>query len=62
MISKIKAYDNYDTVDQGGTHESDQVELLKIIRDVMSNFQSQRLQELSIITAMQRLFSLHQYT
>ena len=61
MQAKIEAHNDYSFIDQSGSHESDLIELLKIIRSIMCNFQSQRLPEISFITAMQRLFSLYQF-
>ena len=52
MEIKIKAHDEFEDIDQDGKHESDLVELLKMIRSIMCNFQSQRLPEISIITAI----------
>ena len=60
METKIRAHDDYPKVDQSGDNESDPIKLLEIIRSIMCNFQSQRLPELSIISAMTRLFNLHQ--
>ena len=61
METKVRAHDDFVTVDQGGADESDPIKLLKIIRSIMCNFQSQRLPELSIITSMQRLYNLYQF-
>ena len=61
METKIKAHDEFEDIDQDGKTESDPVELLKIIRSIMCSFQSQRLSEISIITAMQRLYNLYQF-
>ena len=61
METKVKAHDDFVHIDQGGKFESDPIELLKIIRSIMCNFQSQRLPEISIITAMQRLFNMYQF-
>ena len=61
METKVIVHDNFSKVDQGGMEESDPIELLKIIRSIMCNFQSERLPELSIISVMQRLLNLYQY-
>ena len=61
MEAKIRAHDDYSTIDQAGTNESDPIKLLSIILDIMSNFQSQRLKQLSIISATHYLYNLKQY-
>ena len=61
METKVRAHNGYSEIDQGGAEESNPIELLKIIRSIMCNFQNHRLSELSIISAMQRLYNLHQF-
>ena len=61
MMTKIRAHEKYNTVAQGGIHKNDPVQLLKMIKDIMSSFQSQRIRQLSITTSMHQLYNLRQY-
>ena len=46
MTTEIKAHNDYDTIVQGDDHEDDTIQLLKISRDIMCDFQRQRICQL----------------